>query len=331
MDFEGRSIVADVKDDRFFFQVEFSKCGHDFSNAIVHGGDHRECLSTPLRHFAGESLQVLRGGIKRDVGRSVGTIEEERLVLVASNESARGFAVGIQMVEVGCFWTGWTVFPIESEVGPTWPVGVLVVHVIEAMFQNFLWASKVPLARHASGISCNLETLGNGALGIESVQRFTVAFHTKSILIAARQQTGPRRNALWSGDVACSHSDTPPSQPIEVGRLQIAGDALAREIRVTVIITEDHNDVGLVDIFGVSLSRVRKKCQKPKQEKYGSALRSWEGRRQVVGSLFRQGSLFFRGDHELDRLRGFFGDQELVRLRQNLNREAILWRAGRFD
>ena len=106
---------------------------------------------------------------------------------------------------------------------------------------------------------------------------------------------------------------------------------MAREIRVTVIITEDHNDVGLVDIFGVSLSRVRKKCQKPEHEKLGSALLCWEGRRQVVRSLFRQGSLFFRGDHELDRLRWFFGNQELVRLRQNLNREAILWGAGRFD
>ena len=161
------------------------------------------------------------------------------------DERTGGGAVGVEMIQVGVFDAGCAVVAVKIEVCPAGAVAVLVIDVIKAVSDDVRPRSEVPLARHAGRISGSLQPLGDRLFRVESIERLAVALDAKSILISPAEQPGPRRHTLRCSDVSGRHPDTTCRQSVDMRCLHVLQYLLARQVRITVIVGENDDDVRL--------------------------------------------------------------------------------------
>ena len=109
----------------------------------------RLAMKTLYRHLNWNEWHV-----KHHLRRAIREIEEERLRLVAIDEGTSSGAVGLQMILRTVDVRAGNRVTIEIKVGPDLALGSLVaIHIIEAMRDDLIRRSEMPLACHACRVA----------------------------------------------------------------------------------------------------------------------------------------------------------------------------------
>ena len=183
MDFERSSVVTDVEDEGLLGELELFEFGNDGSDAVVHGRDHGEGLTTSFRHFVREAVEVMFGRIEGDVRSAVGEVEEEGIVLLLLNERERIFGTIVEMKNGVRDGASGDQFSGEVEICVAGRIAVFVVEIVESVLVDGIAGAEMPLTDLAGGIAHFFETFGDGEFLVESDEVFTIGFHTKAVLV----------------------------------------------------------------------------------------------------------------------------------------------------
>ena len=112
-----------------------------------------------------------------------------------------------------------------------------------------LGRSEMPLAEERGPISGRLEPIGHGRLAQrQSAVGPGIGAHVdlvaEPLLIAAGQQSGSRRAAVGTGDVAVGESNPGSRQRVDVRRGNVLA-AVHADVGVPHVVSDDHHDVRL--------------------------------------------------------------------------------------
>ena len=81
VDLQRSAVVADVEDERLFGEAVFRQRAGDQPDAIIHRREHGECLSPPLGHLTGKTIEIFLRCIKRHVRGAIGDVQKNGLSL----------------------------------------------------------------------------------------------------------------------------------------------------------------------------------------------------------------------------------------------------------
>lgn len=112
---ERCAVVAHEDDECVFIDAVLDEFFHDLSHAVIHGGDHRECVAASLGHGAGEAIKVFFGPGEWHVRGEVGEVEEEGFILMEVDEAQGGIGLAVDPVALGAD-IAWFREPIALEV-----------------------------------------------------------------------------------------------------------------------------------------------------------------------------------------------------------------------
>ena len=117
--------------------------------------------------------------------------------------------------------------------------------LIKAVIGNLIHRAEVPFPDLPGDVSDFPETLSDGLLRIKSFQRTAVRFEAEAALIPTGQKSPTGWDALRRGNIAVRAAHPVGSELIEMGRFQIIIDTSRSDIRPTMVVRENENDVGL--------------------------------------------------------------------------------------
>lgn len=244
MDFQRRAVVADEEDERLLGEAVLFQHAGDAAHAVVHGAEHGERGASALRHGAGEALHVACGRIERCVRCPKGDVEEERIIFVALNDRRGGLRAAIEVIRVRRVIAHRAVFAIHGDVGGESLLPMLRKDMPEAMPRDLRQRPEVPFAELRGDVARVLQSRGEGGLLVEAIERGVVVVEVKAPLKTPRHEPATRWHALRRGAVTmlCDHAAA--SQRIEMWRTHILLDATNAEVRETVVVGVEDDDVG---------------------------------------------------------------------------------------
>ena len=169
---------------------------------------------------------------------AIGQVQKERVFVMPPNKSLGSKTTSIDVIVIAIAGSRFNVRSIEPKVRPP---AALIKNIIKAVFSNRTCRPQMPLADHARRIANLLQTFCNRHLAVKTIKRDAVALHAKPILILSDQQSGTGRDALRCCAVSRSHSCTCLCHRINVRRLNVCQNFLARQIGVSVVVrVNDH-------------------------------------------------------------------------------------------